>query len=181
MPGDAVGVLIVDDQQPFRCMAAVVVARTTGFVLAGEAETGEDAVLAAARLQPGLVLMDIRLPGINGVEAARRIVAADPDVVVLLCSTYQIDDLPAEVAAAGFAGYHPQGSATARTAAPPLDASASTLRGTAHSDHGGGDEVRRAHHVLDSQSEATRLEERNRLVQTNAAARQSPQLQRQAA
>jgi DNA-binding NarL/FixJ family response regulator len=105
MSDEPVRVLIVDDQQPFRYIAAAVVARTAGFVLAGVAETGEDAVLAAARLRPALVLMDVRLPGIDGVEAARRIVTADPDVAVLLCSTYQINDLPAEVAAAGFAGY----------------------------------------------------------------------------
>lgn len=97
--------LVVDDHQPFRSVAAAVLARTAGFVLVGEAETGEDAVRAAELLRPGLVLMDVRLPGISGVEAARRIVAAHPDVVVLLCSTYQVDDLPGEVASAAFAGY----------------------------------------------------------------------------
>jgi pilus assembly protein CpaE len=105
MPEEAVGVLVVDDQQPFRGVAATVVARSPGFVLAGEAETGEAAIAAARRLRPGLVLMDVRLPGINGVEAARRIVDADPGVVVLLCSTYPVEELPAEVAAATFAGY----------------------------------------------------------------------------
>jgi DNA-binding NarL/FixJ family response regulator len=103
--GEEVRVLVVDDHQPFRTVAAEVLARTAGFVLAGEAETGEDAVRAAELLRPGLVLMDVRLPGINGVEAARQIVAAHPDIVVLLCSTYQADDLPGEVASAAFAGY----------------------------------------------------------------------------
>jgi pilus assembly protein CpaE len=105
MPEDAVGVLVVDDQPPFRGVAAAVVARSPGFVLAGEAETGEAAIAAAQRLRPGVVLMDVRLPGINGVEAARRIVDADPGVVVLLCSTYPVDELPAEVATATFAEY----------------------------------------------------------------------------
>jgi pilus assembly protein CpaE len=100
--GEEVRVLVVDDHQPFRSVAAEVLARTAGFVLVGEAETGEDAVRAAGLLRPGLVLMDVRLPGIDGMEAARRIVAAHPEVVVLLCSTYRVDDLPGEVASAGY-------------------------------------------------------------------------------
>ncbi|MDQ3887488.1 MAG: response regulator transcription factor [Actinomycetota bacterium] len=102
---DVVGVLVVDDQVPFRSAAAAVVARTEGFVLAGEAETGEDAVRSVLRLRPGLVLLDVRLPDISGVEAAQRVVAARPGTVVLLCSTYHPDDLPAEVATAAVAGY----------------------------------------------------------------------------
>lgn len=99
------GVLVVDDQAPFRSAAAAVVARTEGFVLAGEAETGEGAVRSVLRLRPGLVLMDVRLPDISGVEAARRVAGARPGTVVLLCSTYHPDDLPTEVATAAVSGY----------------------------------------------------------------------------
>lgn len=102
---EVVRVLVVDDQQPFRSAAAAVLAHTAGFVMAGEAETGEDAVQSAVRLQPELVLMDVRLPGISGVEAARRITDLVPSVVVLLCSTYPLQDLPSDVAAAKVAGY----------------------------------------------------------------------------
>jgi len=71
--GDHVAVLIVDDQAPFRRAARAVVTVTPGFEVSGEAETGEQAVELAASLEPGLVLMDINLPGINGIEATRQI------------------------------------------------------------------------------------------------------------
>ena len=93
-PGAAVGVLIVDDQAPFRRAARMVLAATPGFAVIGEAESGEDAVEAFDRLEPGLVLMDINLPGINGIEATRRITSAHPDAKVVLLSTYQEADLP---------------------------------------------------------------------------------------
>ena len=86
-PGPAVGVLIVDDQAPFRRAARMVMAATPGFDVIGEAESGEEAVELFERLAPGLVLMDINLPGINGIEATRRITEAHPDATVLLLST----------------------------------------------------------------------------------------------
>lgn len=94
MPDHTVAVLIVDDQAPFRRAAATVVAVTPGFDVVGEAETGEEAVEMAASLRPDLVLMDINLPGINGIEATERIVTAHPGVLVVLLSTYQASDLP---------------------------------------------------------------------------------------
>jgi DNA-binding NarL/FixJ family response regulator len=80
-------VLVVDDQRPFRDAAAHVVAATPGFEVAGLAESGEEAVALAAELQPDLVLMDINLPGIDGLEATRRIVEAAPGRVVVALST----------------------------------------------------------------------------------------------
>ena len=100
-----VRVLLVDDQRPFRLAASAVVRRTPGFVLAGQAATGEEALLRAARLQPDLVLMDVRLPGISGIEAAGRLAADLPGTVVVLCSTYARDDLPFRVDSPGVAGY----------------------------------------------------------------------------
>ena len=104
-PGAAVGVLIVDDQAPFRRAARMVMAATPGFEVVGEAESGEEAVDLFERLTPGLVLMDINLPGINGIEATRRITAAHPDATVLLLSTYQAADLPSGADSCGAAGY----------------------------------------------------------------------------
>ena len=100
-----VRVLIVDDQAPFRRAARAVVTLTPGFEVVGEAESGEDAVALAASLRPGLVLMDINLPGINGIEATRRITTAAPATVVMLLSTYQADDLPFDREGSGAVAY----------------------------------------------------------------------------
>jgi two-component system invasion response regulator UvrY len=100
-----VRVLVVDDQAPFLRAARSVVAATAGFEVVGEAESGEQAVALVDELDPQLVLMDINLPGINGIEATRRITAAHPGVVVLLLSTYQADDLPADASSCGAADY----------------------------------------------------------------------------
>ena len=104
-PQAAVGVLIVDDQAPFRRAAKMVLAATPGFDVIGEAESGEEAVEMFDTLAPGLVLMDINLPGINGIEATRRITEAHPDATVLLLSTYQAADLPSGADSCGAAGY----------------------------------------------------------------------------
>ena len=103
-PAD-VGVMIVDDQAPFRAVARTVVDLAAGFTVVGEAASGEEAVEMAASLHPALVLMDINLPGINGIEATRQIVAADPDTVVIMLSTYRADDLPSDAADCGAARY----------------------------------------------------------------------------
>src|SRR5690242_16079332 len=104
-PGMPVPVLIVDDQVPFRRAARMVMAATPGFEVVGEAVTGEEAVEQFEALDPGLVLMDINLPGINGIEATRRITTSHPDAVVLLLSTYRADDLPEDAGSCGAAGY----------------------------------------------------------------------------
>ena len=100
-----VRVLIVDDQAPFRRAARAVVTLTPGFEVVGEAETGEDAVAMVAEHHPDLVLMDINMPGIDGCEATRRITSARPGTVVLLVSTYDADDLPADAPACGASEY----------------------------------------------------------------------------
>lgn len=104
-PGTQVRVLVVDDQRPFRAAAAAVLRRTAGFELVGDAETGEAAVERALALRPDLVLMDINMPGIGGIEATRRLLALAPGTVVFLCSTYQRADLPADAATSGAASY----------------------------------------------------------------------------
>lgn len=94
-------VLIVDDQRPFRDVARTVVAVTRGFEVVGEAGTGEDAVAMADAVTPQLVLMDINLPGISGIEATRRILASHPATKVILLSTYAADDLPDDARSCG--------------------------------------------------------------------------------
>jgi two-component system, NarL family, invasion response regulator UvrY len=100
-----VTVLIVDDQLPFRAVARTVIGMTAGFEVAAEAETGEAAVSIADEQVPDLVLMDINLPGINGIEATRRIRAAHPDIAVILLSTYSEADLPADARDCGAIAY----------------------------------------------------------------------------
>jgi pilus assembly protein CpaE len=100
-----VSVLVVDDQAPFRLAARSVLRRAAGFELAGEAASGEEAVMMSAELHPELVLMDINMPGINGIEATRQIVAIAPDTVVFLCSTYQLSDLPPDAITSGARAY----------------------------------------------------------------------------
>jgi two-component system, NarL family, invasion response regulator UvrY len=100
-----VRVLVVDDQAPFRRAAQAVLMMTDGFDSIAEAESGEAAVEAADELHPDLVLMDINLGGINGIEATRRIMAAHPETVVILLSTYNADDLPADARDSGAIAY----------------------------------------------------------------------------
>ena len=100
-----VAVLIVDDQRPFRAAARAVVERTPGFAVVGEVESGEDAVAAVARWHPDLVLMDINLPGISGIEATRQVLATSRSTQVVLLSTYPAADLPADAWTCGARGY----------------------------------------------------------------------------
>ena len=103
-----VRVLIVDDQEPFRMAARMVVDVTDGFEVVGEAETGEDSVSMAADLKPDLVLMDVNLPGINGLDATRQILSGAGDaVVVLLLSTYEEEEYAPRAAECGAAAYIP--------------------------------------------------------------------------
>jgi DNA-binding NarL/FixJ family response regulator len=102
-------VLIVDDQEPFRMAARLVVEATDGFEVVGEAETGEESVSMAQELRPDLVLMDVNLPGINGLDATRRIIdERGGEVVVLLLSTYEEDEYAPRAAECGAAGYVPK-------------------------------------------------------------------------
>lgn len=108
VPADAgpVTVLVVDDQAPFRAAAKAVVSRLEGFELVGEATSGEEAVERCAELHPRLVLMDINMDGINGIEATRQITAAaDGTTMVVLVSTYRVDDVPPDARTSGAAAY----------------------------------------------------------------------------
>jgi two-component system response regulator AlgR len=91
-----VRVLIVDDQEPFRRAMASVVAETDGFAVVGSAASGEDSLVAAAELRPELVLMDVNLPGIDGLEATRRLTRAPGGPVVVLLSTYDAEHFDVE-------------------------------------------------------------------------------------
>jgi DNA-binding NarL/FixJ family response regulator len=104
-PSAPITVLIVDDQPPFRAVARTLVSLLKGWQVIGEVASGEDAVAAVAADVPGVVLMDINLPGISGIEATRQIMAAFPSVRVVLLSTYQADDLPEDALSCGAVAY----------------------------------------------------------------------------
>jgi DNA-binding NarL/FixJ family response regulator len=82
-------VLAVDDNEAFREALQDLIAAAPGFVLAGLASSGEEALDKFARSSPQLVLMDVVMPGIGGIAATRTIVGSDPNVVILLLS---VDD-----------------------------------------------------------------------------------------
>jgi DNA-binding NarL/FixJ family response regulator len=105
MSAEPVTVLIVDDQDPFRNVARAVVNATPGFEVVDDAATGEDAVAKADASRPDVVLMDINLPGINGMEATRQILATHPGAVVILLSTYAKSDLPSNSLDCGAVSY----------------------------------------------------------------------------
>lgn len=98
-------VLVVDDQPVFRRSAVALVRAAGGFEVVGEAASGEQAVREAARLRPDAVLMDVRLPGIDGIDATRLILSARPGTTVVLVSTCDAADLPDGLATCGAAAF----------------------------------------------------------------------------
>jgi DNA-binding NarL/FixJ family response regulator len=89
----AVRVLTVDHQPVFRAAARTLIASTPGFVLAGEATTGAEALTATDQLKPDLILLDVRLPGLDGIETARRLAVQEAGAVVVLVSDHDLDDI----------------------------------------------------------------------------------------
>jgi DNA-binding NarL/FixJ family response regulator len=89
-----VRVLTVDDQAVFRGIAREVVEATPGFEVAGEAASGEEALTAVDTLAPHLVLLDVRMPGMDGLEVARRISSSHPETLVVLISVEESVDVP---------------------------------------------------------------------------------------
>jgi two-component system, NarL family, invasion response regulator UvrY len=93
-------VLVVDDHAAFRKAARAVIL-AAGLELAGEAATGEEAVAAAESLRPDLVLMDVNMPGIGGIEATRQIARAHPWQAVALISSHAPETLPTAARSCG--------------------------------------------------------------------------------
>jgi DNA-binding NarL/FixJ family response regulator len=98
-------VLVVEDHPLFRRGVVALLEATEDLTVAGTAASGEDAVAAAGRLQPDVVLMDLQLPGISGIEATRGILSASPDVRVLVLTLFEDDDSVFLALRAGARGY----------------------------------------------------------------------------
>jgi len=102
---DSLRVLIADDHPLFRQGLRTIIDTTDDIQVVGEASTGEAAISLCAELQPSLVLMDVRMPGVNGIEATRRITRASPQIRVLVLTMFEDDASVFTAMRAGARGY----------------------------------------------------------------------------
>ncbi|HEY6017469.1 MAG TPA: response regulator transcription factor [Gaiellaceae bacterium] len=98
-------VLVADDQSMVRAGFRMLLKNAEGIEVVAEAENGLEAVDKAARFRPNVVLMDIRMPSLDGLEATRRILAADEQVRVLILTTFDLDEYIYEALQAGASGF----------------------------------------------------------------------------
>jgi DNA-binding NarL/FixJ family response regulator len=110
MSEERIGVLIADDHPLFRQGLRTAIGGADGLEVVGEAETGAEAVERALELQPDVAVMDLRMPGRNGIEATRDIVAHSPHVAVLVLTMFEDDDSVFAAMRAGARGYLLKGS-----------------------------------------------------------------------
>ncbi|WP_291050224.1 response regulator transcription factor [Herbiconiux sp.] len=97
--------LLVDDQQLIRMGMRLVLESHEGLEVVGEAGDGYEAIAAVGRLQPDVVLMDVRMPGLDGIEATRAIVAANPASRILILTTFDLDEYAFAGLNAGASGF----------------------------------------------------------------------------
>ena len=98
-------VLLVDDQTLFRTGLARLLGEDGRIELVGQAADGAEAVKQAAKLKPDVVLMDLKMPNVDGIEATRQIIAADPEIRVLILTTFETDNHVIQALKAGASGY----------------------------------------------------------------------------
>ncbi len=103
-------VLIADDHPFFRDGLRMLLDETPDVELVGEAASGDEVIAMAAGLQPDVILMDIKMPGVNGIEATRRILGASPHIGVIVVTMYEDDDSVFSAMRAGARGYLLKGS-----------------------------------------------------------------------
>ena len=111
MMESSIQLLIVDDSEPFRVGLRALIKATPDMALAGEAENGRDAIAFAERLQPDVILMDLHMPDVNGIEATRQIVQTSPHIAILVLTMVDDDDSLFAAMQAGARGYLLKGAA----------------------------------------------------------------------
>jgi DNA-binding NarL/FixJ family response regulator len=102
---DRIQVLIADDHAHFRAGVRALLLTEADLAQAAEAATGEEAVARAASLQPDVILMDLNMPGLNGIEATRHIVSDSPHIAILMLTMFEDDDSVFAAMQAGARGY----------------------------------------------------------------------------
>jgi len=102
---DPIRVLIVDDHEPFRNGLRTLLASLAGIEVISEAANGEDAIRLTEKYQPDIILMDIQMPGINGIEATRLIHQSSPHIGIVVLTMFEDDDSVFASMRAGARGY----------------------------------------------------------------------------
>ena len=108
---DQIRLLLADDHAVVRSGLRMLLQAQPDMIIVGEAETGQEAIRRVAELSPDVVLMDIEMPGMNGIEATRRIKANAPAAAVLALTMYEDDQYFFEMLRAGASGYVPKRAA----------------------------------------------------------------------
>ena len=104
-------VLVVDDHDLVRTGISRMLADISGLQVIGQADSGEDAIRKARELKPDVVLMDVKMPGIGGLEATRKLLRSYPDLKVIAVTICEEDPFPTRLLQAGAAGYLTKGAA----------------------------------------------------------------------
>ncbi len=102
---DRISILIADDNPHFRDGLRALLLSAPDIEVVGEATTGDEAIVLAAKLQPDVILMDIQMPGVNGIEATRRILHTSPHIGILVLTMFEDDDSVFASLRAGARGY----------------------------------------------------------------------------
>lgn len=106
-----INILLVDDHELVRTGIRKILDDVKGFKVVGEAETGEEAVQFCRKSEPNVVLMDMNMPGIGGLEATKKIIRKHPDTKVIVLTVHSEDPIPTKVMQIGAAAYLTKGAA----------------------------------------------------------------------
>jgi len=106
-----INVLLVDDHELVRTGIRKILDEVKGFKVVGEVSTGEEAVSFCRKNEPNVVLMDMNMPGMGGLEATKKIIRYSPDIKVIVLTVYTEEPIPTKVMQIGSAGYLTKGAA----------------------------------------------------------------------